>query len=326
MKQVQLGIAGLGWWGQRLVRSVQGKSDSVRFLAAAVAEPAKRADVASELGLELTASLESLLRDPRLDGVVIATPHSLHPEQVELAAASGKHVFCEKPLALTAGDAERAIAACARHGVKLAVGHNRRFARNVSALFDTVRSGTLGKLLHIEGQWSNENTTRADFAGWRNSPLESPGAAMTGTGIHALDIMTALFGKADVVRVHQRTHSAPGEPVRDALSVLLEFEGGISGLLATIRPTPRFWRIHVFGLDGSVEARGDTELRLYRRDAPPTITQFGETDTLRSELEAFAGTCRGLADYPVTADQLVNCAAALEDIVARMGAGEVRHG
>ncbi|HSV79237.1 MAG TPA: Gfo/Idh/MocA family oxidoreductase [Ramlibacter sp.] len=326
MKQVQLGIAGLGWWGQRLVRSVQGKSDSVRFLAAAVADVTKRADVAAELGLELTASLESLLRDPRLDGVVIATPHSLHPEQVELAAAAGKHVFCEKPLALTARDAERAIAACARYGVTLAVGHNRRFARNIAALFDTVRSESLGKLLHIEGQWSNENTTRADFAAWRSSPLESPGAAMTGTGIHALDIMTALFGKADVVRVHQRTHSAAGVPVRDALSVLLEFGGGVSGLLATIRPTARFWRIHVFGLEGSVEARGDTELRVYRRDAPPTVTHFGESDTLRTELEMFAASCRGLAASPVTADQLVNCAAALQDIVSRMNMGEIRHG
>ena len=326
MKQVQLGIAGLGWWGQRLVRSVQGKSDRVRFVAAAVAEPAKRADLAAELGLELTSSVASLVRDPRLDGIVIATPHSLHREQVELAAAAGKHVFCEKPLALTASDAQRAIAACASRGVKLAVGHNRRFAANVAALFEVVRSGELGKLLHIEGHWSNENTTRPDFGAWRNSPLETPGAGMTGTGIHALDIMTALFGKADVLRVHHRTHSAPGEPVRDALSVLLGFEGGVSGLLATIRPTPRFWRIHVFGLEGSVEARGDTELRVYRRNAPSEIMQLPETDTLRRELEAFAGSCRGVADYPVTADQLVNCAAALEGIVARMSNGENRHG
>ena len=114
--------------------------------------------------------------------------------------------------------------------------------------------------------------------------------------------------------------------MRDALSVLLEFEGGVSGLLTTIRPTPRFWRIHVFGLEGSVEARGDTELRIYRRNASTEVMQLSETDTLRKELEAFAASCRGEADYPVTADQLVNCAAALEGIVARMSNGEERHG
>lgn len=321
-----LGIAGLGWWGQRLVRSVQGKSDAVRFVAAAVSDPAKRADVAKELDLELIDSFETLVRDSRIDGVVIATPHSLHPKQVELAAAAGKQVFCEKPLALTAADAQRAIAACSKHGVTLAVGHNRRFAPNVRSLIETVRSGELGKLLHIEGHWSNENTTRPDFGAWRASPLESPGAGMTGTGIHALDIMTALFGKAAVVRVQYRAHSAAGQPARDALSVLMEFGGGVSGVLTTIRPTPRFWRIHVFGLEGSVEARGDTELRLYRRDAAPLITQFDETDTLRSELEAFAHSCSGLAPYPVTGEQMVHCAGALESIVDQLRTREIQHG
>ena len=321
-----LGIAGLGWWGQRLVRSVQGKSDTVRFIAAAVSDPGKRADVARELGLELTDSFEALIRNSRIDGVVIATPHSLHPEQVERAAAAGKQVFCEKPLALTVADAQRAIAACSQHGVTLAVGHNRRFVPNVMGLIETVRSGELGKLLHIEGHWSNENSTHPDFGAWRASPLESPGAGMTGTGIHALDIMTALFGKADVVRVQYRAHASAKQAARDALSVLLEFGDGVSGVLTTIRPTPRFWRIHVFGLEGSVEARGDTELRLYRRDEAPLLTQFGETDTLRSELEAFAHSCIGLAPYPVTAEEMVHCAGALEGIVEQLRSQEIQHG
>ncbi|CAN7490677.1 Gfo/Idh/MocA family oxidoreductase [Variovorax sp. LjRoot130] len=321
-----LGIAGLGWWGQRLVRSVQGKSDAVRFVAAAVSDPAKRADVAKELDLELIDSFETLVRDSRIDGVVIATPHSLHPKQVELAAAAGKQVFCEKPLALTAADAQRAIAACSKHGVTLAVGHNRRFAPNVRSLIETVRSGELGKLLHIEGHWSNENTTRPDFGAWRASPLESPGAGMTGTGIHALDIMTALFGKAAVVRVQYRAHSSAGQAARDALSVLMEFGGGVSGVLTTIRPTPRFWRVHVFGLEGSVEARGDTELRLYRRDQAPVVTRFHEIDTLRSELEAFAHSCGGSAHYPVTAEQMIHCAGALEGIVEQLRTREIQHG
>lgn len=325
MKPLQLGIAGLGWWGQRLVRSVQGKSPTVRFVAAAVGDPAKRAEVAGELGLALADSIDALLADPRLDGIVIATPHSLHVEQVSLAAAAGKHVFCEKPLALNARDAERAIAACACHGVTLAVGHNRRFAPNVAGLFDIASSGRLGKLLHVEGHWSNDNTTRADFGAWRTSPLETPGAGMTGTGIHALDILTALCGKASVIRVLHQVRTQAPPVVGDALSVLLEFQGGVSGLLATVRPTPRFWRIHAFGLDGSVEARGDTELRLYGRDGRPAITQCLPTDTLRKELEAFAQACRGLAPYPVSTEQLMNCAAGLEDIVAHMGPAKDSH-
>ena len=323
---MKLGIAGLGWWGQRLVRSVHLRSAKVRFIAAAVAEPGKRADIAKELDLRLTDSFDSLLADPDIHGIVIATPHSLHVQQVECAAAAGKHVFCEKPLALTAGEAERAIGACTTHGVTLAVGHNRRFAPNMIGLAETVKSGRLGKLLHIEGHWSNENTTRADFGAWRNSPPESLGAGMTGTGIHALDIMTCLFGEARIVRVNRRMHSGEGQPARDVLSVLMEFAGGASGLFATVRPTPRFWRIHVFGLDGSAEARGDTELRIYHRDGPAEVRHFPETDTLRNELEAFADSCHRLAPYPVTPEQLVHCARALESILARMQPSEAQHG
>ena len=322
---MNLGIAGLGWWGQRLVRSVQGRSSKVRFVAAAVAEPAKREDVAKQFELRLTDSFDALVGDPNIDGIVIATPHSLHVQQVELAAAAGKHVFCEKPLALTAGDAEQAISACSKHGVTLAVGHNRRFAPNIIGLVEAVKSGRLGKLLHVEGHWSNENTTRSDFGAWRSSPFESPGASMTGTGIHALDIMTSLFGAARIVKVNHRVHSTDVQRPRDALTVLMEFEGGVSGLLATIRPTPRFWRIHAFGLDGSAEALGDTELRIYQRDGPAQVQQFPETDTLRKELEAFADSCRGLAPYPVTGEHLVHCAGALESIVARMTPQKARH-
>lgn len=316
---MQLGIAGLGWWGQRLVQAAQGSSGHVRFVAAVVTDPAKRADAAARLGLELTDSFEGLVGRPDLDGIVIATPHSLHESQVALAAAAGKHVFCEKPLALSADAARGAIQACERHGVTLAVGHNRRFAPNVARLIEVARSGELGRLLHVEGHWSNENTTRPDFGAWRHSRDERAGAAMTGTGIHALDIMTCLFGSAHVLRVHQRmpTGALPHAEA-ETLSVLMEFDGGVSGLLATVRPTPRFWRIHVFGLDGSVEARDDTELRIYRRDVPPHVQQLAAADTLLKELEAFAQACRGGPPYPVTTTDLIDCAGALEDIVAQM--------
>jgi len=321
---MNLGIAGLGWWGQRLVRSVLPHSGKVRFVAANVADPARRADAARELDLRLADSFDSLLRDPDIDGIVIATPHSMHVQQVELAAAAGKHVFCEKPLALTAAGAERAVRACAARGVTLAVGHNRRFAPNVAALLETAKGGRLGKLLHIEGHWSNENTTRADFGAWRSSPTESPGAGMTGTGIHVLDIMTSLFGEARVVKVNHRVHSGDAQPVRDSLTVLMEFSGGVSGLLATVRPTPRFWRIHVFGLDGSAQARGDTDLLIHDRTGTQ-VQQFPETDTLRTELEAFADSCRGLSAYPVTPDHLIHCAGALESIVARLQPQDGQH-
>jgi predicted dehydrogenase len=126
-RMIQAAIIGLGTWGQNLVRSVQGESSAIRFVAAATRTPEKARDFAAAQGLRMLAGYEAAVQDPGIDAVVLATPHSMHTEQVVQAARAGKHVFCEKPLGLHRDDAERAARACAEAGVTLAVGYNWRY-------------------------------------------------------------------------------------------------------------------------------------------------------------------------------------------------------
>src|SRR5262249_103347 len=115
---INAAIVGLGWWGKTLVESVQASSDSLRFVAGATRTVSPEAEAfAAEHELRLLVSLEALLDDPAVDAVVLATPHSLHAQQVIAAAEAGKHVFCEKPFTLTKADAEAAVAATRRSGV-----------------------------------------------------------------------------------------------------------------------------------------------------------------------------------------------------------------
>ena len=130
---INAGIVGLGWWGRVLVGSVQGKSDSIRFSHGATRTRAKAETYAGEQGVDLVDSYDELLAVDDLDAVVLATPHSKHLEQIQAAAAAGKHVFVEKPITLTKADAEAAIAACRDAGVVCAVGFNRRFHPAVAA-------------------------------------------------------------------------------------------------------------------------------------------------------------------------------------------------
>src|SRR5215475_15525940 len=95
-------IVGLGRWGRTLVESVQHKSDRLRFTHAVGRDPDRHRDFAERHGLALAGDLATVLADPGIDAVVLATPHSLHGEQIIASAAAGKHVFCEKPLTLTA--------------------------------------------------------------------------------------------------------------------------------------------------------------------------------------------------------------------------------
>jgi predicted dehydrogenase len=312
-------IVGLGRWGRSFVESVQGTSSRVRFVRGVETNPDPARAFAAQHGFGLTTSLAEVLADPAVHAVVLATPHSLHPEQVIAGAKAGKHVFCEKPLALNAADAREMIAACQTAGIVLGVGHNRRFWPAIRELQRIVDSGDLGELMHIEGHNSNENSNRVKD-GWRLSPHESPGGGMTGAGLHVLDTFTCLFGPVRRVRAQVLSRKPEPAPL-DTASAMYEFENGASGLLATIRATPFYWRIHAFGTLGSAEVLGETELVRHRSGAKPGHIHLPPADSLLSELEAFADAIDGRAPFPVTPAQMLATVAAFEATVRALETG-----
>src|SRR3979490_2192059 len=189
---IHAAIAGLGRWGRALTEAAAGH-DRLKLVRAV--EPAMDGarDFCTQHQLDLTDNLETVLADSAIDAVLLATPHSLHPAQVVACAAARKQGFCEKPLALRRADAVRMFDACREAGVALAVGHNRRFWPSMRALRETVASGDLGTILHVEGHNSNENSQNIT-AGWRLSPEESPGGGLTGAGLHVLDAFVSMLG------------------------------------------------------------------------------------------------------------------------------------
>src|SRR6185436_19984081 len=99
---INAAIVGLGWWGKTLVEAVQGTSGDIRFVAGATRTVTPEVEAfASAQKFRLAPNYEALLADPKVDAVVLATPHSLHAQEVAAASAAGKHVFCGKPFALT---------------------------------------------------------------------------------------------------------------------------------------------------------------------------------------------------------------------------------
>lgn len=308
---IQAALVGLGWWGEQLLKASQG-ADGLRFIHGVSPRPEHRRALADTHGLRLSPDIATMLADPAVQAVVLATPHSLHAEQIEQVAAAGRPVLCEKPLVLTRAEAVRAVTACERAGVLLGVAHNRRFLPAVAALREAIGAGALGRLLHVEGHLSNENSS-ANFAPWRHDAAESPAGGMTGTGIHLLDLMVALLGPVESVTT-QLVQWKPPPGALDSLAVLLRFRNGISGTLAMVRATPRVWRLHVFGTQGSAEQHDENHLVLRLSGQPHERREFPVVDTLRLELEAFAAALSGGAPYPVTPRQMLDTAAAFEAI------------
>jgi len=314
-------IIGLGRWGQNYVNSVQGASTRLRFTRAVVRNPDKSREFADEHRLRLSSDYAELLADPAIKMIVLATANSQHPDQVIAAAQAGKAVLCEKPLALTRADAERAVLACKNAGVLLGVGQDKRYWPSMQEMKKVVDSGVLGEILHVEGHFSNENASRKLQFGWRESPAESPGGSITATGIHVLDAYINLLGPLRRVSAQHIVKRPPPESL-DTLAITFEFANHVSGVLSGVRATPLYWRVHVFGNQGSVEAIGPTELVVRKSGADAVRKTFEPVNALRANLEAFADAIEGRAEYPISTAQMVDVIAGLEAIVAAVETGK----
>ena len=316
---IDAAVIGLGRWGKGIVESVQGKSRRLRIIRGVSKEPEQVADFAASKGFELSTDFDEAISDPRVGCVFLATPHSLHIRQIEAVAALGKPVWSEKPLALTRREAERAIAATTRAKVPFALGNNKRCFASMRELKRVVADGGIGDILHIEGNFSNEHSTRV-LGGWRDDPRELPGGGMTGAGLHVIDAFVNLAGPIAKVDARVFSRKPPPDP-RDAAAALIEFKSGATGVLATVRAVPMFWRIHVFGTNGSAEAREETMLTVAKVGAQPQTTTYPQVDSLGTLIEAFAETIATGKPFPVTTADMLDVVGAFEAIIRSANEG-----
>jgi predicted dehydrogenase len=323
---INAAIVGLGRWGRHLVDSVQGKSDKIRFVAGMLRHPEKVHDYAQKQGLALYDDYREALADPGIDAVVLATPHTLHAEQIIAAARAGKHVFTEKPFTLTTKSAQEAVRACARNKVTLAVGYNWRFQPALQEIRNMLEDGRLGKLLHIEGNFCGPSALWYPKDHWRQRREEGPAGGMTGRGVHVVDAMLYLAGRIDNVYA-QSVRRALNFGIDDTTSMLFKFKSGATGYLSTIIATAETWRMQVFGSKGWVEV-GDVEhlttwqMRVclldpdnIRERRRPQIVSFPELSTERVELEHFADAAQARRPLAVAGGDEVHGVAVMEAIL-----------
>jgi predicted dehydrogenase len=313
-------IIGLGWWGKNIVSAIQGRSTKLRFVHGVSKELDAALPIAEANGFTLSDDLEKALADQRVEAVVLATPHSLHTDQIVRVARAGKPVFCEKPLALKRADAERSVGACAQAGVLLGLGTNKRFWPSMVELRRVAASGALGRLMMLEGHYSNENSG-LHFSAWRDSPSESPGGGMTGTGIHLLDAFVSLAGPVADVNARLVTQRKGKDP-RDAISTTFTFANGLPGYFGAVRASPVYWRVHLFGDEASAEALGETQVVLRSRGGKVEVRDFAKVDSLLAEMDAFADAVAGRAPYPIKPQEMVDVVAAFEAIIRSMETGK----
>ena len=313
-------IVGFGWWGKHIAERL---GDHATIRVRGIVEPnPSRDDAIVAMGLKRFSKISDATSLDELDGVILATPHALHEEQVILCANSGKHVFCEKPLGLTAASARRSVAACQRADVQLGVGHERRFEPAMQSLRAAIDSGELGTIMHAETTFSHDRLAHIPKDDWRTTGAVSPAAGMTATGVHLTDLLISFFGRVETVQAMTASRSL-GWETGDVVAALLGFEAGMTANLSAILHTPNFIRMHVFGSEKWIEVLNDFHpdipggvARYLTHETGQPIAQknFEWADTVIANLEAFVRAAQGSAVYPFSSEELVHNIEVLEAI------------
>jgi predicted dehydrogenase len=196
---------------------------------------------------------QDLLADAEIESVYIATPVRLHAEQAVAAAGAGKHVLCEKPMAMNARECDRMIAACRANGVKLGVAYYRHFYPAVARTKDIVSSGEIGRPVVAQMNAFEWFDPQPDHPrAWLLNRAVSGGGPMIDFGCHRLEVLLHLFGPVERT-AGLAANVVFDREVEDTAAVLLQFERGpCASLAVTHAARERQDTLHIFGTQGSI--------------------------------------------------------------------------
>ena len=249
MSDLAIAITGCGFIADMHVRAVRA-SGLGRVVGVANHRLERAQSFAEHHGIaRATADWQTLVTDPDIDAVVIATPNSLHAPQALAALGAGKAVLVDKPMALTVAEGEAMVAAASAAGVELLVGHMWRYRDEVRALRARVAHGELGRIVRTHGYGVHAGWGPS---GWFTDPLLAGGGALIDMGIHAIDTVRYLLGDPEPVRVRASLGTSFGDyEVDDDGLVLVDWSDGTRSTIES-----GWWAPRLGGLEADTELYG----------------------------------------------------------------------
>jgi predicted dehydrogenase len=246
-EKINWGIIGFGQIARDRIAPALTQLEGARLAAVFDVSRDARERAAVQYGCVAYERLGDMLTDENVHVVYIATPNALHCEQTVAAAEKGKHVLCEKPMALTTDQCSSMIDACAAAGVKLGIGCMGRFnAFNVQAR-SLAASGALGTILHARGWFSFVNSERG---GWRYNASMSGGGPVMDLGIHLINLIRFVLG-AQVEHVWA-TGEYRGYKIEQTTAALFRLAGGATCELGCSYETEMYASLELLGDQGKL--------------------------------------------------------------------------
>jgi len=243
---VRWGILSTANIGVRKVIPATQKAERCEVVAIASRDGERAARTAAELGIPRAhEGYEALLSDPEVDAVYIPLPNSEHAAWTIAAARAGKHVLCEKPLAMTAAEAEEMVRACSNEGVLLMEAFMYRLHPSWEAVRDLVASGRIGRVRAIQSWFSFYNDDPGNI---RNVP-ELGGGALYDIGCYCINLSRMLFGGEPTGIEASVTRDATDTDV--LTSAILAFDDDVAVFTCSTRAEPD-QRVHIYGTEGRI--------------------------------------------------------------------------
>ncbi|MDG2187981.1 MAG: Gfo/Idh/MocA family oxidoreductase [Hyphomicrobiales bacterium] len=244
MNTINLGIIGLGNWGKKLATSLE-QVDQVKLLTCFARTKEKRDSFSKQYNCESKNTLEEFLNDSRIQGVLIATPHSTHVDMIKAAAEAKKNIMVEKPLTLNSKDSRICLQAASRSNIILQVAHYRRLLPATRLAKAYISDGKLGKIHHFESNFSRPFGPDPDRP-WRDKESEAPAGAFTALGVHMIDNLLYLGGDFEKVCALS-TSFDKNTPLDDITTVMIKFKSGAHGIINSSLRLPFVASLSVHG-------------------------------------------------------------------------------
>src|ERR1700704_4685517 len=293
---LRVACIGMGWWSDVLADAIQ-RSKKLKIVACYTRSEEKRRAFAAKYNCKAAASYEAILGDRTIEAIVNTTPNAAHLETTRAAAAAGKHVFLDKPIANTIADARALTRACRDAGVVLALGYQRRRESHFRWIRSEIDAGRFGKLVNAEANISRDRLGKIDLTSWRYTAEGMPGGVMLQIGIHYSDVLEYLLGPVKAVSGRFVRLVLPGDNP-DVASLVLEHEGGaLSTLNASYASASEYYLVNLYGKEASAYYDFHQGLRFLRRGSKTSESIPCQiNDPIVEELEEFAAAARGDAE------------------------------
>jgi predicted dehydrogenase len=300
---LRVACIGMGWWSDVLADAIQ-RSGKLEIRGCYTRSEEKRKNFAAKYHCRPAASYEALLADAEIEAIINTTPNDVHLATTCAAAAAGKHVFLDKPIANSISDGRAITEACRKAGVILALGYQRRRESHFRYVRQQIDAGRFGKLVNAEANISRDRLGKVDLTSWRYQAAGMPGGVMLQIGIHYVDVLAYLIGPVHAVRAQSAQLVLPGDNP-DVASLILQHENGaLSTLNASYASASEYYLMNVYGKEMTAFYDLHHGLRLLQRgENQPVAVPCAVNDTLVEELEEFAAAARGQSQHEVGGEE-----------------------